>query len=117
MELKKANHLCRLISFPTFIAHIKRMLSQLELNRKDTGERGKKSVSYSLTECARKKRKLRIFRPTPIQSAAMQVYTKIFLFSVIDKKTFKVQDLDAFLSELGVPREKLVPDTIRYLEK
>jgi DNA-binding transcriptional ArsR family regulator len=50
------------ISPSTFSRHIKKMLSQNELIKCDTGKRGKKSVFYSLTEEAKKRRQLRLLR-------------------------------------------------------
>jgi hypothetical protein len=119
VELKKRAEglLDRSIPFPTFSAHIKRMLEQNELNKVDTGIRGKKSVSYSIMENARKKSKLKIFRGSPVKNELMGVYTKLLFFSIIENKIFKSKDLDTLLSDLGVSTNELVPDTIRYLDK
>jgi hypothetical protein len=66
-ELKRKieESLRRKVPPSTFSIHIKRMLEEKILEKNDTLQRGKESVSYAMTEDAKKLNQLRLLRTDP----------------------------------------------------
>jgi DNA-binding transcriptional ArsR family regulator len=100
------------ISPSTFSHHIKKMLSQNELIKCDTGKRGKKSVFYSLTEEAKKRRQLRLLRLDKKQMLFKEIYANLFLRGIAEGETYAAASLNEILSDIHATSKDLVIDRI-----
>jgi hypothetical protein len=113
MKSKIEESLGRKISFDTYSIHAKRMVKEKDLLRHDTGERGKKSVSFSLTEGAKQRRDLKILRVHPEYKSLEKIYANLFLRGILSGETYGDSDLDNILKEIHASRNELVINRIQ----
>jgi DNA-binding transcriptional ArsR family regulator len=113
-ELKKRVEQILGVTIPPsiFSRHIKKMLSQNELIKDDTGKRGEKSVFYSLTEVVKKRRELRLLRLDKKQSLFKKIYTNLFLHGITEGDYYLSPNLNEILSDIHVSNKDLVIDHI-----
>jgi len=110
MKSKLEGSLGRKISYDTYSAHIKTMVKEKDLLKLDTGERGKKSVYYSLSKGAKQKRDLRILRVHPERESLEKIYANLFVRSILAGGTYCDTDLDNILREIHASRDELIID-------
>jgi hypothetical protein len=111
LELKKRveRSLSRTLSFQTYSDHLKKMIKDKILNKKDTYERGK-PVFYSLSDDAKRQRQLNLLGVSPKQILFRNIYEKIFFYEIYHtplKVIGSEQELDRFLSEINMTRADL----------
>jgi hypothetical protein len=110
MKSKLEGSLGRKISYDTYSAHIKTMVKEKDLLKHDTGERGKKSVYYSLSKGAKQRRDLRILRVHPERESLEKIYANLFVRSILDGISYCDTDLDNILREIHASRDDLIID-------
>ena len=123
-ELKRKieGSLGRKVPFPTFSAHIKRMLKENILQKNDTQQRGKISVSYAMTEDARKLNQLRLLRTDPQYELFKKIYGHLLFCDIKHPSCFctasiGTKDLDKLLSDIHATRNDLIIECMRKGEK
>ena len=112
----------RKVPFSTFSIHIKRMLKENILQKNDTLQRGKKSVSYAMTEVARKLNQLRLLRTDPQYDQFKKIYAYLLSCSIehpsfLCKASIGTMDLDKLLSDIDATRNDLNIESVRKCKK
>ncbi len=91
--------------------HINKMLNERDLEKKDTRERGKQSVFYSLTKEAKREWKLNIHRLNPEHVIFRKIYERLFFYEFEGTPAFIIsseQNFDKLLqSQFSTTRDKL----------
>jgi hypothetical protein len=82
------------------------------LNKYDTGQRGKKSVFYSITQEAEKRLKLGILTLQPKHELFKEIFTNLFLRGITEGDSYATANLDELLSDINATRQDLAIDHI-----
>ena len=77
LKRKIERTLGRTINTRTYSDHLKRLVTDNLLKKNDTGQRGKESVFYSVTEEAQKRLKLRILRIEPKHKLFKEIFINL----------------------------------------
>jgi hypothetical protein len=93
-----------------YYAHITKMSDEHDIEKTDTGKRGKPSVFYSLTDEAKRKWKLNIHRLNPDSALFTKIYEKL-LFYEFEGTPFIISSEDDFdkllQAEFNTTKDKL----------
>jgi hypothetical protein len=112
LKRKIERALGRTINTRTYSDHLKRMVTDNLLKKNDTGERGKESVFYSVTEEAEKRLKLGILRVEPKHELFKDIFTNLFLRGITEGGTYVTSNLDELLSDIHASRHDLFIERI-----
>jgi hypothetical protein len=112
-DLKKRieRTLGRTINPRTYYDHLQMLQDENIVYKRDTGERGKKSVFYSLTEEAKKRRQLKLLRTDPDYDLFKKIYANLLFRGLTESETYSCS-LDQLLSYLHVTSKDLIIDHI-----
>ncbi len=112
-QLKKGieNFLGRAVASTVYYDHINKLVSENDLEKKDTKERGRQSVFYSLNGEAKRSWRLNIHRLNPEYILFRKIYERLFFYEFEGVPAFIIsseQDFDKLLqSEFNTTRDKL----------
>jgi hypothetical protein len=109
---KRIENFLGLIIPPTvYYNHVKKLVSENDLEKKDTKERGRQSVFYSLNKEAKRAWRLNIHRINPDSGLFRKIYERLFFYEFQGVPAFIItseQDFDKLLqSEFNTTRDKL----------
>src|SRR5215208_2213611 len=114
LKRKMEKRLNRAVNSKTYSAHVKRLEKENIVYKRDTRQRGTKSVFYSLSKEAEKKRFLRIIRTDLECNSFIRIYTALFFKAITEPGIYhySISDLEKLLSEMHATRSVLVIDHI-----
>jgi len=105
------NFLGRAVAPTVYYDHVNKMVSENDLEKNDTKERGKQSVFYSLNGEAKRAWRLNIHRLNPERDLFRKIYERLFFYEFEGVPAFIIgseQDFDKLLqSEFNTTRDKL----------
>jgi hypothetical protein len=111
LKIKIEKSLGRSISPSIYSSHVKKMLEIHDIDKTDTGLRGKPSIFYSLNKMTKREWRLNIHRLSPDQIKFRKIYEKIFLYELEGSPAFIIsskKDFDNLLrSEFNMTEDKL----------
>jgi hypothetical protein len=105
----------RTIIDKTYYNHLQRLQYDKIVHKRDTGDRGIKSVYYSLTEEVKKRVQLRLLRVYSDFDSLKKIYANLFLKAITEPEeyTFGSSGVDQTLSHLHKTRRDLAIDNIQ----
>jgi hypothetical protein len=113
LKRKIERTLGRTINTRTYSDHLKSMVTDNLLKKNDTGERGKESVFYSVTEEAKKRLKLGILRIEPKHELFKEIFINLLLRGITEGGTYVTSNLDELLHDIHATRQDLIIERIK----
>ena len=110
LKRKIETSLGRSVKERNYFAHLKKMVKENILTRKDSGERGKRAVFYLLTEEAKKRKQLKLLRTDPDYNKFSQIYGNLLIRAIIEPGHYGCiySGLNQLLSDIHANRRDLV---------